>query len=249
MDQPLHLLPATRLLELYASRELSPVEATKAALAAAKTRGVRLGSATIAATQDLQVISGLPLLVREDDRYRAMFTLRNTTKRAMTVQASARGTLLGNEAGLPAQTVQIPAGEAREIGWDVTAPALLAYARTGTVMWEVQASEQAGGRDAGGASDRIKVSQQIVPAVPVTVQQATLAQVAPSLSIPVKAPPGALALRVSDGGLERVGTVQPPTTDPARRSLVVGDTLWTVTDAGLQASSLSTLDRLTWLPW
>ncbi len=37
------------------------------------------GSATIAATQDLQVISGLPLLVREDDRYRAMFTLRNTT--------------------------------------------------------------------------------------------------------------------------------------------------------------------------
>ena len=34
MTLPLHLLPATRLLELYASRELSPVEATKAALAA-----------------------------------------------------------------------------------------------------------------------------------------------------------------------------------------------------------------------
>ncbi|WP_349608346.1 MG2 domain-containing protein [Cupriavidus sp. DF5525] len=147
------------------------------------------GSATIAATQDLQVISGLPLLVREDDRYRAMFTLRNTTKRAMTVQASARGTLVGNEAALPAQTVQIPAGEAREIGWDVTAPALLAYSRSGTVQWEVQASEQG----TGGAADRIKVSQQIVPAVPVTVQQATLAQVAPSLSVPVKAPPGALS--------------------------------------------------------
>ncbi|MFS8973079.1 MG2 domain-containing protein [Cupriavidus necator] len=146
------------------------------------------GSATIAATQDLQVISGLPLLVREDDRYRAMFTLRNTTKRAMTVQASARGTLVGNEAALPAQTVQIPAGEAREIGWDVTAPALLAYSRSGTVQWEVQASEQG----TGGATDRIKVSQQIVPAVPVTVQQGTLAQVAPSLSVPVKAPPGAL---------------------------------------------------------
>lgn len=146
------------------------------------------GSATIAATQDLQVISGLPLLVREDDRYRAMFTLRNTTKRAMTVQASARGTLVGNEAALPAQTVQIPAGEAREIGWDVTALALLAYSRSGTVQWEVQASEQG----TGGATDRIKVSQQIVPAVPVTVQQGTLAQVAPSLSVPVKAPPGAL---------------------------------------------------------
>jgi aspartyl-tRNA(Asn)/glutamyl-tRNA(Gln) amidotransferase subunit A len=34
MDLPLHLLPATRLRELYAARQLSPVEATKAALAA-----------------------------------------------------------------------------------------------------------------------------------------------------------------------------------------------------------------------
>ena len=34
MDLPLHLLPATRLLQLYASRELSPVEAVEAALAA-----------------------------------------------------------------------------------------------------------------------------------------------------------------------------------------------------------------------
>jgi hypothetical protein len=44
------------------------------------------GSATVAATQDLQLISGLPPLVREGDRYRAMFTLRNTTARAMTVE-------------------------------------------------------------------------------------------------------------------------------------------------------------------
>ncbi|MDQ7246331.1 amidase [Dongia sedimenti] len=34
MATPIHLLPATRLLELYAARELSPVEATKAALTA-----------------------------------------------------------------------------------------------------------------------------------------------------------------------------------------------------------------------
>ncbi len=147
------------------------------------------GSATIAATQDLQLISGLPLLVREDDRYRAMFTLRNTTRRAMTVQASARATLVGNANALPAQTVQIPAGEAREIGWDITAPALLAYSRSGTIQWEVQAAEQG----TGGESDRIKVAQQIVPAEPVTAQQATLAQLTPGLSVPVKAPPGALA--------------------------------------------------------
>ncbi|WP_342051714.1 MULTISPECIES: alpha-2-macroglobulin family protein [unclassified Cupriavidus] len=146
------------------------------------------GSASIAATQDLQMIAGLPLLVREDDRYRAMFTLRNTTQRAMTVEASARATLVDTQA-LPTQTVQLPAGESREIGWDVTAPALLAYSRSGTIQWEVQAVEKGG----GNASDRLKVSQQIVPAVPVTVQQATLAQLSPSLSIPVQAPADALA--------------------------------------------------------
>lgn len=146
------------------------------------------GSATIAATQDLQMISGLPPLVREDDRYRAMFTLRNTTQRAMTVEATARATLVDAQA-LPTQTVQIPAGEAREIGWDVTAPALLAFSRAGTVMWEVAAAE----KGTGGASDKLKIAQQIVPAVPVTVQQATLAQLTPNLSVPVQAPAGALA--------------------------------------------------------
>ncbi|WP_404992193.1 alpha-2-macroglobulin family protein [Cupriavidus pauculus] len=146
------------------------------------------GSATIAATQDLQMIAGLPLLVREDDKYRAMFTLRNTTQRAMTVEATARATLV-DALTLPAQTVQIPAGEAREIGWDITAPALLAYSRSGTILWEVAATE----KGTGDASDKLKVSQQIVPAVPVTVQQAMLAQLVPNMSVPVQAPAGALA--------------------------------------------------------
>lgn len=146
------------------------------------------GSATVAATQDLQMISGLPLLVREDDKYRAMFTLRNTTQRAMTVEATARATLVDAQA-LPAQTVDLPAGASREIGWDVTAPALLAYSRSGTVMWEVSATERGG----SGAADRLKLSQQIVPAVPVTAQQGMLAQMAPTVSVPVQAPPGALA--------------------------------------------------------
>jgi len=146
------------------------------------------GSASIAATQDLQMISGLPLLVREDDKYRAMFTLRNTTQRAMTVEATARATLVDAQT-LPTQTVQIPAGEAREVNWDITAPALLAYSRSGTILWEVAATEKGG----GGATDKLKVSQQIVPAVPVTVQQAMLAQLTPNLSVPVQAPAGALA--------------------------------------------------------
>jgi uncharacterized secreted protein with C-terminal beta-propeller domain len=59
---------------------------------------------------------------------------------------------------------------------------------------------------------------------------------------------GALALRVTDDGLAPVGTVRAPTNYPVRRSLVVGDVLWTVSDAGLQASNLTTMDSLSWLP-
>jgi hypothetical protein len=62
----------------------------------------------------------------------------------------------------------------------------------------------------------------------------------------------ALALRVTDNGLTRIGGIAQPTvqgaTPPIRRSLVVGDVLWTLSDAGLQASDLSTLRRLRWLP-
>ncbi|MGO4327737.1 alpha-2-macroglobulin [Cupriavidus sp. 2TAF22] len=169
------------------------------------------GSATVAATQDLQLISGLPPLVREEDRYRAMFTLRNTTQRAMTVQAVARVSAPLQSAqqaaqgqALPAQTVEIPAGASREIGWDVSAPLMPAggLAQQGTVQWEVEASEQAKGGGAALAADRIKLSQQLVPAVPLAVQQATMAQLAPTLSVPVRAPQGALA---DAAGLPRGG--------------------------------------------
>ena len=37
------------------------------------------GAATIATTQDLMLLPGLPPLVREGDRFAATFTVRNTT--------------------------------------------------------------------------------------------------------------------------------------------------------------------------
>jgi hypothetical protein len=64
--------------------------------------------------------------------------------------------------------------------------------------------------------------------------------------------PSALALRVTDAGLAEVGTVeQPVMTEGYRpsiqRSLVIGDVLWTYSDAGLQASSLSTMESLAYI--
>lgn len=148
------------------------------------------GQASVRATQDLQIISGLPPLVREDDQFRAQLTLRNTTAKAMKVAVTPRATLLE----LAPQTVDIPAGEAREVAWNVTAPAQLALTRAEAILWEVEARDTL-----GGAKDALKLRQRIVPAVPLSVQQATLVQLDGPIRLDVSAPASALPGR---GGLK-----------------------------------------------
>jgi len=65
---------------------------------------------------------------------------------------------------------------------------------------------------------------------------------------------GAVALRVDDGAFTDLGGVTHPT-GTIRRSLVIGDTLWTVSDGGLAADQVHTgggaaaLTRLAWVPF
>lgn len=143
------------------------------------------GSTSIRSTQDLQLISGLPPLVREGDVFRAQFTVRNTTTRAMKVLVTP------NVPGLTlaAQTVDLAADSAREIAWSVTTPDGLADTPSAALTWNVAAAEQGGPH----ASDAVKLSQRVSAAVPVTVQQATLTQIDGTLSLPVAAPPDASA--------------------------------------------------------
>ncbi len=148
------------------------------------------GSTSIRATQDLQIISGLPPLVREDDQFRAQLTLRNTTKAAMKVEVAPRATLLD----LKPQTIDIPAGESREVAWNVTAPAQLAQTRAEAILWEIEAKDTV-----SGARDALKARQRIIPAIPLTVQQATLVQVDGSFNLDVNPPADALPGR---GGLK-----------------------------------------------
>lgn len=168
------------------------------AVADADTGLFGTGQTTIRATQDLQIISGLPPLVREDDQFRAQITLRNTTERAMKVEAAPRATLLT----LEPQTVDIPPGESRELAWQVTAPAQLAQTRAEAILWEIEAHDTLGG--AAAARDALKVRQRIVPAVPLTVQQATLVQLDEPFTLDVAPPADALPGR---GGLRL--TLQP----------------------------------------
>jgi uncharacterized protein YfaS (alpha-2-macroglobulin family) len=160
------------------------------AVADASTGLFGTGSTSIRATQDLQIISGLPPLVREDDQYQAQLTLRNTTKAAMKVQVTSRATLLD----LAAQTIDIPAGDARQIAWTVKAPAQLGMSRFESILWEIEARDTL-----SGARDALKASQRIIPAIPLTVQQATLVQLDAPLSLAASAPPDAQPGR---GGLK-----------------------------------------------
>jgi hypothetical protein len=160
------------------------------AVADASTGLFGTGSTSIRATQDLQIISGLPPLVREDDQFRAQLTLRNTTKQAMKVEVTPRATLLD----LPMQTVDIPPGDAREVAWMVTAPAQLAQIRSEAILWEIEAKDTI-----TGARDALKARQRIIPAVPLTVQQATLVQLDGPFTLDVNAPADAIPGR---GGLK-----------------------------------------------
>jgi hypothetical protein len=67
--------------------------------------------------------------------------------------------------------------------------------------------------------------------------------------------PGAIILRVGSGTISQAGFIRQPTTNGGfwgsaiLRSLVIGNTLWTFSNAGLLASDLNTLREQTWIPF
>ena len=136
------------------------------------------GSATVRVSQDLQMLSGLPPLVREGDRFDASFTLRNTTAKAMTVKA----TLAGASSTLVPQTVTLAAGAASEVRWPVQVPAGVSRIEWSAAVEATNAS----------ARDRLKVVQAVAPAVPVRIWQASLQPLGDTLAMPLAAPADAL---------------------------------------------------------
>ncbi|MDF2493776.1 Ig-like domain-containing alpha-2-macroglobulin family protein [Sphingomonas sp.] len=152
-------------------------------LVAIATDGAQLfgtGSADIRTAQDLSVFAGLPPLVRTGDFYSAAFTLRNGSTRPMTVTANV-DVFPRVAAGRPL-TVTIPAGGAKAVAWNLTAPE--GHDR---LRWQVSARSTD-----GRASDRLTVTQDVVPAVPVEIWAATLARVGGDTQIPITPPAGAL---------------------------------------------------------
>jgi alpha-2-macroglobulin len=151
-------------------------------IAAIATGGVNLfgaGTTSIRTTQDLLLFSGIPPLVRQGDNFLATFTARNTTERPMKVRVAAR---IQPAAGAPQpQDLSIGSGESKEIRWTLTAPA-----GADLLKYEIEASAD------GGTSDRIAVTQKVLPAVPVRTLQATLTQLEKNFDMTVERPGDAL---------------------------------------------------------
>lgn len=152
------------------------------------TAGVGLfgtGSTTVKTRQELQLISGLPPLVREGDSFKAMLTLRNSTGHAMVVAVSGKN----GDTALAPQKIQLAPESAGEIAWNIQAAEGVS-----SQQWEFSAHEEG-----GKGQDTLRITQQIAPAVPVTVQQASFNRIDGKLAIPVTRPAGALP---GKGGLE-----------------------------------------------
>ena len=138
------------------------------------------GSTSIQSTQNLMVLSGLPPLVREGDRFKAEFTIRNTTRQTTEVNVSPK--VLGISDPLEPVTTSLAPGEAKEIGWDVNVP--MGLERLG---WEIEV------RDKDSTEvDRLRVTQRVTSAVPVRTFQATITQIEKEAKLAVERPKEAL---------------------------------------------------------
>ncbi|WP_028449291.1 alpha-2-macroglobulin family protein [Chitinibacter tainanensis] len=141
------------------------------------------GEASFTVRQDLQLTAAVAPLVREGDQLAAGVNVRNGSERKMAVKVTASAS---GVAALTPQQVEIPAGEARFVSWPLTVGQNLSQ-----LAWQFSAQEVG-----GKASDRLAVQQQVEPAVPVTVEQATLLRVSSAgVTVPVGLPPNALAGR------------------------------------------------------
>ncbi len=143
------------------------------------------GETSIRTSQDLQILPGLPPLVRDGDHLRMTATLRNTTDRSMHLRVQAEAP----EVTLAAQELDVPANGGREVAWEVNVPNSDGPWTARDWPWRISAQDSK-----SRAHDAVEKIVRIHPALPLTVQQATLLQVNGSTSLEVQAPAGDLRM-------------------------------------------------------
>jgi hypothetical protein len=93
------------------------------------------------------------------------------------------------------------------------------------------------------------------PASRIVVIPVQLPYIATGSPVPAGPASAALVLRVGDHTITKLGMIRQPAVPgwpgggQIRRSLVIGDALWTLSDAGLQANDMTTLQPIAWVPF
>lgn len=139
------------------------------------------GSANIRTTQDLQILPGIPPLVRVGDTYVATAVVRNTTARSLPVTLTASA----GTSRWPPRSLTLAAGAAQTIAFAATAPAT-----PGSLSWRIAVR-------GGGAADAVAVPQLVEPAVPPAVLTAALTRSSLPITLPAGALPGSATVTAS----------------------------------------------------
>ena len=151
------------------------------------------GFSKIRSTQDLMIFSGLAQVAREGDEFQASYTLRNASDHPIKVDLDLK---LG-AASLGKRAVELAVNQSRVESWTVKVP-VSPQGEPAPLAFDLIAEQN------GRQLDRIKNLIKVQVAVPVHVEQATIAQIGASVgrsvwTMPVQAPANALPGR---GGLQ-----------------------------------------------
>lgn len=118
------------------------------------------GEASVRSHQPLQLVAGLPLVVRDGDSLPVSLTLRNSTAQPMKVAVNAKVRAAG-PASAPIATLQrnveVAAGASTAVPLPIVVPAGVEQ-----LIWEIDASEPSGQRDS------VRLTQTVAPAVPLS---------------------------------------------------------------------------------
>ena len=147
------------------------------------------GEATIRTHQPLQLVSGLPLVVREGDQLAAEFTVRNNDSRPMQVAMRLQARVADAPADTPPivdleRKLRLEPGASQAVSVPLQVPP-----QAQALEWRIDAGDGASQRDS------IKLRQAVEPAVPLTVRQAALLSVDAQTTLALQNPAEALAGR------------------------------------------------------
>jgi alpha-2-macroglobulin len=145
------------------------------------------GYTNIRSSQDLMLFSGVPLLAREGDELVAELSVRNTTDKTLSTQVELK--VKGGQGSYPNRNIDLLPGQTQVLGWKVEIPQ-----DTKNLEYEFTARSSK-------ATDKIKVKQKIIPAIPVSIQQATMTQLNPSYQLELERPQDAVDNR---GGVQLI---------------------------------------------